>query len=1165
MADNDQITRKPDSKVQALTAPKRIDLPSHKVQTTWNITSWAHSNDNPAEALGFDAWMRVVNETGGKEGEAWVKREVGISARQMSVDLSSMAATNGTTYTRASYYPLTARYLKCLTAQVRLKNNKGVGEWQKATRWFQKPRKPIIAELYQDAETGKVKYTINTNAGEDYQERYDTRYQIWVYDSHAKTSTCTDSTSTSTSISGVVDIPNRMSLAYGEYVRVRVITWARGYRGDSDKVQKDIYVGWPYQPTITKVDITSTNTAAKVTALVKLSPTTEHPVTGCKLQKLVNVEYENAADIPGNALWVDTGAIDDGNCTALAVTVAELQPTAGLYTWIRVKSWNDIEETFYRYSVPIRVKKLETPAITAEDDRCAILKIIPDYNGTGATVIVGWNENTANTGTELSWSTEETAWASNVTPETATYTTEDATSQSSFWAHTATLTLSNLNSGTTYYIMARRYLTPQGGTTTYTAYSAMKSFRTESASGTTCGIVSATPTGDGTTIAVVVGWTSGITDKGELSWSDDYRAWYSTEQPQRFEFDWQDGTSQSSSWANTATVYISDLEGGTNYYLRARRYTSSSSTYSSYSKMASVMTNSDDEISVKCGIVSATPNADGQSVKVIVGWTESAPFDGTELSWSNKYTAWFSTNQPSIVNADWQDATRQSTRWKKTATITVEGLEPGTLYYFRARRYKGAFKTPYSAFEKAIPATTPTGVELSAPGVVVFGDGMPLSWTYDTSDLQTGWEIVTGTVSMASGAPRIVNSGMTVIANGFDSMTSFTLPYWRMRGVSTLPVAVRVSTGGEYVMSDAQIVKVGVKPTAAITSAELNDYGSGGAHSYAQPLKVSLSSDVAGQAIIVVRSNGVTDERPDGDYIQADGDVVWSRAVTPSWTLTSGTYYATVTAPSDLDLVDGATYTVEAKVRDINTGLTSDEAYSEVTIDYTVKAPEPPSTITVTPYDTNTDGIRRRGCQIQLASTGDSNWGYYDIYRVTDDGASLAISGCKRSDLVVDEYAPFGGAYRIATRTPSGSLNWRDYPNTLAGGILRIDFGDSYIEFPHNITIQDDYEKRFEEREHLDGSTDGYWNKGVRRIGALSISLTMTLDGTTMDRLRALARYEGACWVRTPDGCAYAANVDVTGLDRSIGDGLFAVSLKATEIDTDEFMATVPADVEDDS
>ena len=1162
MADNDQITRKPDSTVQALTAPKRIDLPSHKVQSTWNITSWAHSNDNPAEALGFETWMKVVTETGGKERDLWVKRDVGISARQMSVNLSSMSATDGKTYTRSNYYPLGKTYLKCLTTQVRLKNNLGAGDWRYATRWFQPPRKPVISELYQDAETGKVKFTITTNAGEDYQERYDTRYQVWVYDSHAKSSSHTDSTSTSTSITGQVDIPNRMSLAYGEFVRVRIIAWARGYRGDSEKAQRDIYVGWPYQPTITWMDITSTNTAAKVTAMVKLSPATAHPVTGCKLQKLVNVEYEKAEDIPGNALWVDTGAVDDGRCTALAVTVAELQPTAGLHTWIRVKSWNDIESTFYRYSVPVRVTKLETPAVTAADDRCAILRIVP--NTTGATVVVGWNESPANTGTELSWSTSETAWSSNVTPSTATYTTEDATSQSDFWAHTATLTLSQLSSGTNYYIMARRYLTPQGGSTTYTGYSEMKAFRTASVSGATCGIVSATPINDGTTVAVVVGWTSGTTDRGELSWSNDFRSWYSTEQPERFEFDWADGSSQSTDWANTATAYITGLERGSKYFIRARRYTSSSATFTAYSDFATVMTNSDDEVSGSCGIVSITPNEDGQSVKAVVGWTETTAFDGTELSWADKSTAWQSNNQPSVINADWEDESSQSTSWKKTATIIVEGLNPGTLYYFRARRYNKEYSTAYSSFATAIPATTPTGVELSAPGVVVSGDAMPLSWAYDASDMQTGWEVVTGTVTVTNSVPRIT-SGIKVLEHGDDSMLSCVIPAWRMEGLSTLAVAVRVSTGGAYVMSDAQVVKIGTKPTAAITAAELTDYGEDDDHSYGQPLAVSLSSNVGGQAVVTVKSNGVTDERPDGEHVQAAGDTVWSTAVIPSWTLTSGTYYATITAPGDLDLVDGATYTVYAKVRDVDTGLESDEVSTDATVDYTEKAPAPSASIAVTTHNTLSGGFRARGCNIQLASPATGYTGVYDVYRVTDDGASLAIAGCKPTDLVVDDYAPFGGSYRIATRTSDGSLNWRDYPNTLPGGIIRVDFGDDYIELPHNMTVQDDYEKRFEEREHLDGSTEGYWNKGVRRIGALSISLTMTLDGTTMDKLRSLARYEGACWVRTPDGCAYAANVDVKGLDRSIGKDLFAVDLKATEIDTDEFMATVPADVESGS
>ena len=1154
MADNDQIRYKPDSTVQALTAAKRINPPSHQVQSTWKVTSWAVSDDNEAEATGFDAWMKVVTEVAGKEQELWVQREVGIAARQMSVDLSSMSASDGNTYTRQSYYPMTGRELKSVTTQVRLINRIGKGEWKYATRWFQKPRKPSISALEQDAATGVVTCTITTNAGTDEYERYDTKYQVWVYNSHTKTSTVSTTASTSTSIAVSVDDPGRMALAYGEFIRVRVIAWARGYRGDSDKAQNEIYIGWPYQPTITDVDVTSTNSAAKVTALVNLNVTEQHPVTGCKLEKLVNVPYTDATQIPGDALWTSTGAVDNGSCTALATTVADIQPSAGSYSWVRVKSWNDIEGIFYRYSPPVRVTALERPVESASTGRCAILKIVPSTTGTSATVVVGWREATANTGTELSWSDSEAAWSSSTPPSTANYTNSDSTPQSSFWPNTGTFTVSSLTAGTTYYIRARRYLTGTG--TTYSDYSATQSFRTETAGNDSVGIVSVTAQGDGTTAQVVVGWTENSDNDGtELTWSDDYTAWYSTSQPSKFEFTWKDSTSQSASWANTATAYITGLKKGKTYYIRARRYLGD--TYSQYSKFATFMTNVDSAENDTVSIVSATPNDDGTSVTLVIGWTEDTPNDGTEISWAEKYTAWHSTSQPKTLKADWSDATSQSASYKKTATVTVEDLEPGTLYYFRARRYLGDTYSRYSAFASAIPATKPDGVELSAPGVVTVGDPLHLSWSYDAADMQTGWEIVTGTLStVTSGGVShytIASSGMKVLAHGDDTMLSCSIPYAKFENSTTLPVAVRVSTGGEYVMSYAQVVKVGQVPTASVSASTLT----------AQPMQFSLNSSVAGSIVLVVMADGVTDERPYGEFVQTAGDSVWSIATTPTWSYSNGTYSATVTADPGLELIDGAGYAVTMRVRDGDTGLESEEASTGFAVAYTAQAPEPPDTITLTPYDTASSGVRSRGCTIALDVASDEVDYVYDVYRVTDDGVSLAAYGCADTDTVNDPYAPFGAKYRIVTRTADGVTDWRDFPYALqSNGDLRIDFGGKYVELPFSLGANENYDKGFELVRHADGSSTGRWAKGTKHDGSFSVRQMPVSGAAAIGGLKELARYQGTCWVRTRNGGAFAANVEVRNL-KPDWRNVYSVSLDVTEVDSDEFAATViPAEDE---
>ena len=59
--------------------------------------------------------------------------------------------------------------------------------------------------------------------------------------------------------------------------------------------------------------------------------------------------------------------------------------------------------------------------------------------------------------------------------------------------------------------------------------------------------------------------------------------------------------------------------------------------------------------------------------------------------------------------------------------------------------------------------------------------------------------------------------------------------------------------------------------------------------------------------------------------------------------------------------------------------------------------------------------------------------------------------------------------------------------------------------------------------------------------------------------MRELARHGGPCFVRTPDGCAYMADVQVGGLSVSCSSAAVSVSIDATEVAlTSEYQATLP-------
>ena len=123
---------------------------------------------------------------------------------------------------------------------------------------------------------------------------------------------------------------------------------------------------------------------------------------------------------------------------------------------------------------------------------------------------------------------------------------------------------------------------------------------------------------------------------------------------------------------------------------------------------------------------------------------------------------------------------------------------------------------------------------------------------------------------------------------------------------------------------------------------------------------------------------------------------------------------------------------------------------------------------------------------------------------------------------------------------------------------LRIDWGESYVELPYNIVRQDSWAKDFERRQHLDGSRPGFWNEGADRDASLSTDLVRLGSEDQQAAVRELASYAGPCFVRLPNGCAYQANVDVSGLSESYGTGLVEVQLSASQVDlTDEFRVGV--------
>ncbi|MBR2838980.1 MAG: hypothetical protein IKE55_09370 [Kiritimatiellae bacterium] len=863
---------------------------------------------------------------------------------------------------RDRFYPCTKRRLYGVKASVEPFNSKGQGTGtasKSALRRFTAPRKPAISapEWNVVEGTGTVTATITTNAGKDYRERYDTRYKVTVYDDRTgDTTTPFDSSSSSTSIELSVNIAGWGDLATSnKHVKVTFEAWARGFAGDSEHAAKSLVVSWPAVATIVNetdkengraVESTSTGSAGITVVPIRIpdsgKPGGNHPIDHIRLCKLRSTTATTASAAANDANWVETDIVDDGSCTSMAINVIGddgIKPDPGTCSWLRLKSWHLDETQFHKYSSPVRVRDLETPA--GSDNACTI--------------------------------------------------------------------------------------------------------------------------------------------------------------------------------------------------------------------------------------VSAEPTDDGQGVMVTVGWKSSDGSKGGELSWSRNPNAWFSTDIPETFEFDWQETA--SGTWNRRATVEVRGLEEGETYYFKARRYDvvGDEKV-YGAYSKAVPGTPagkPAEVVLTAPAFVPRGSSVPYSWTFTSGSPQRKW---------------ILRCGGKNVAKGSDPYGSYVLDSSRaskLAGSGALAVKVLVSTGGDYVESAEASTSFADPPLAGISAQDLS----------AQPMALDLGASTPGcSAVVKVMAQGAAYERPDGARVQAAGDTVWSALLQPEWDsdaptgetggeeeieVSAGTgalpCTATVELPEGLDFIDGAAYTAEVVLADPVTGLSSEPASCGFAVAWEHQAPVPSEEIALAPAvttDPETGAVSRSVVLALAEPTGAAEDDVYDIYRMDGPNAVPVASGMAMDAVLTDVFAPFGDgmtlSYRIACRTADGDVEWADFDYSLDGACIRVDFGGAYVELPHNIGLGERRAKDFEKRRHMDGTDAGYWNAGVDRGSSLSAVLVAVEEQSLADAVRSLGDYAGAVFVRTPDGRAFCANVDVGAIETGSRNGTVSLDFSADEIAlTDEYR--VPSPAEDES
>ena len=564
-------------------------------------------------------------------------------------------------------------------------------------------------------------------------------------------------------------------------------------------------------------------------------------------------------------------------------------------------------------------------------------------------------------------------------------------------------------------------------------------------------------------------------------------------------------------------------------------------------------TAADDEIK----IISTALGEDGESVKVLMGWDADGQDDstGTELSWADTEDAWRSTDPPDTFEFECSDGSYTDTSvtpsvtYGESATITIKRLQPGQNVYIRARRYLdlngerswGLYCNAKTQIPSSEVIGEPESVSLSFPGFVARGDSALASWTVGSTAEQTYWALMASSGEVILDGSGIANNAVVP----FERLETFAVN-------NALNVYLSITTGGDPIVSDTKTVTIVEPPT--LTLSPLSTLT-------AQPMQFTLTSNKAARIIASIIAQGASGQNAAGIYEQFNGDTIWSANLQPLWTESSGTYSVTVQITEPQDFIDGASYTLNVQAIDDETGLKSSEISSDFGVAWSHQAVAADSSTVVPNNYYDSDGIHHIEATITVvAPSGATQADVYDIYRYTADGAVLIGSGYPAGHAVVDEYAPFGKEmdlyYRIVTRTVDGDEQFADIPYVLDGRMLRFDWPYGALELPYNIEISDAYAKQSAMRMHLDGTNNAYWNAGVKRTARYSSQIIRLDSQDDVAAARQLARYPGGVFVRTPDGSAFEADVQISDMSTSGVIQLFSLNIEEIAT-TDAFMLPV--------
>lgn len=861
-----------------------------------------------------------------------------------------------------------------------------------------------------------------------------------------------------------------------------------------------------------------------------------------------------------------------------------------------------VSETVYspwiQYSDPVTISNNASAEGGFGNDLCTLESAVANNEIDTISVKFSWPDDTESTnGLEILWDTK-------IPPKTLTtrqlssYQVMDTNLDDG--VREFEIEIDGLTKGSHNYIDARRFYKGEDGTITYSNNFASGPRRDTarfaadvvvSATDDPAGIISAESTGNGTKIALIMGYFEDNSDGLEISYSDDPDAWESSSPPTLVTVDdetYKPETSTDENYTYQRSFFISGLTANKTYYIKVRRYMDGSpTTYGPYSPVM-VLTTLDPVNNDVVVIDSIESDEDGQGLRLKLGWDDDNSVK-TVISYSDYAEAWQSSNKPStleVVDNDW--VLEDSESFKNYATAIIRGLDESKKYYIKARRVdEDDAGGPYTVMLEAIPSSTPTSLVLNVPTPITYGDDFEISWAFQSDGIQNQYilscsatynsETVSFELSSNEDARGAVGIGWAEFADKFVNLLGIEVN--ELVNLTDLKFGLKMTTGGNWAEASVD-TSIATPPQLSLTD-EI-DQTEGARILTVQPLNFNMASDRTDVRVLArVVSNGVTLVLPDRDVSQPEGDVIWTDVISGvEWSDGAAEYVL----PEGIPFIDQGVYTLHVTLVDNLTNLRSTEASVPILVNWAHQAAPPSDISEIEPRPEERSVVIRPLAPVEGYAAGD----VCDIYRHTLDGNQLVASGIEYGTEVHDFYAPYfyniplneddpeAGYnelhYTLLNRTPDGDVDYIDVDYYMLGNGLTFDWDNhtKRLEMPWNAKVSDSYEKSFEERTHLDGTTQGYWNRGRSHSASLSTEIYKidSADERGNEKLRLcreLASYAGPVFVRTPYGGAYCANVDVS-INEDYDATVASVSFEAKEIAiADEYRAYIPdVDTEDE-